>query len=122
MMIATAKTMGRATSCAASRITCRRLRSGSCASRRTEFSIITTAPSTTIPKSMAPRLIRFAETPNTAMPMKPNSSEIGITAATIKAARTLPRNKAASAITSNPASIRLRVTVRMVPLITSDWS
>ena len=31
----------------------------------TEFSIITTAPSTIMPKSIAPRLIRFAETPNT---------------------------------------------------------
>lgn len=48
---------------------------------------MTRAPSITIPKWMAPRLIRFAEIPNAAMPKKPNSSEIGMTKATISAAR-----------------------------------
>ena len=42
------------------------------ARRRTKFSIITTAPSTIRPKSMAPSDIRFAETPNSRMPMKPH--------------------------------------------------
>ena len=38
--------------------------SPACSSRRTKFSTITTEASTMRPKSSAPRLIRFAETPN----------------------------------------------------------
>ena len=57
---------------------------GSCsARRRMKFSIMTTAPSTIRPKSIAPSDIRFADTPKSRMPMKPASIERGMTAATM---------------------------------------
>ena len=86
------------------------------------FSIMTTEPSTIRPKSMAPRLIRLAETPKVFIPRKLNSMDSGITAATISAARRSPRNRSRTTTTRTPPSNRLLRTVRMVRLITSDWS
>src|SRR5512139_3836844 len=56
------------------------------------------------PKSIAPRLIRLAEMPKMAMPMNPTSMDSGITAATISAARMLPRNSSRTTTTRRPAS------------------
>ena len=53
------------------------------------FSTITTAPSTIMPKSSAPRLIRLALTLLVNMPVKVNSIASGITIAVISAARIL---------------------------------
>ena len=61
------------------------------ASRRIQFSTITTAPSTIIPKSNAPRLIKLALIFCSAIPVKVNSIDNGITQAVIKAARKLPK-------------------------------
>ena len=91
MMIRTAKVSGRATSTAASctswrtwgPVTFRSLR------RRKMFSAMMTAPSTMIPKSMAPSESRFDGTPRRSMNTKANSSESGMVRATITAARML---------------------------------
>jgi hypothetical protein len=90
--------------------------------RRTAFSAMTTAPAMTTPKSTAPRLIRLAEMPKTRMPIKAPNIDSGITAATMAAARMSPRAKKSTAMTSRPPSTRLLRTVRMVPLMTVDWS
>ena len=50
------------------------------------------APSTIMPKSIAPRLIRFALMPKGRIPRKLISMDSGITAAVMIAARTLPKN------------------------------
>ena len=52
---------------------------------------MTIEPSTTIPKSMAPRLRRLAETPKMRINIKPKSIANGITEATITPARMSPR-------------------------------
>ena len=75
-----------------------------------------------MPKSIAPRLIRFALIPKTRMPMKPISIESGITDAVISAARTLPRKRSSTTVTSTTPSKRFFSTVRIVPSMTCDWS
>ena len=87
-----------------------------------KFSIITTAPSTMRPKSIAPSDMRFAETPKTLIPKKPASIAIGITAATMSDARTSRRKKKRTAMTRSEPSTRFRVTVRAVRSMTSLWS
>ena len=57
------------------------------ARRRTQFSTIITAASTTIPKSMAPRLMRLAEMPKYFMPIRANSMASGMIELTINPAR-----------------------------------
>ena len=57
------------------------------AKRRRMFSTITTAPSTMMPKSIAPRLSRLALILPSTMPVTANSIESGMTSATISAAR-----------------------------------
>lgn len=54
-------------------------------------STITMEPSTTIPKSIAPRLIRLAVTPKIRIRMNANSIASGMTEATISPARMLPK-------------------------------
>ena len=73
-----------------------------------------TAPSTIRPKSSAPRLIRFPETPPRTIPVTVISMESGITAAVISAARMLPSNRNNTAMTSSAPSMRLVRTVAMV--------
>ena len=127
MMISTPKSTGRATSIAALRINATRppsLESSAppAARRRTKLSIITTAPSTISPKSMAPSDIRFAEMPNSRIPMKPTSIESGMTAATMSAARTSRKKMKRTAMTSRQPSMRLLRTVAEVRWMTSLWS
>lgn len=83
-------------------------------------STITIEPSTTMPKSMAPRLIRLAETPNTRMRMKAKSIASGMTDATIRPARTLPRKTISTTKTMIAPSIRLRITVDMLRFTSSE--
>ena len=51
-------------------------------SRRTAFSTMITAPSTSRPKSIAPRLIRLPDSPNAFITVTANSSERGMVIAT----------------------------------------
>ena len=83
-------------------------------------STITIDPSTTMPKSMAPRLIRLAETPNSRMRMKAKSIASGMTDATISPARTFPRKRIRTRKTMIAPSIRLRITVEMLRLTSSE--
>ena len=76
----------------------------------------------TTPKSIAPRLIKLAVTSNMRMPTNAESSDNGTTNATNTAARKCPRERNRTAITSAPPSSKLRLTVSIVPSITSDWS
>ena len=121
-MMRTPKRTGRATSPAALVKNRRRWLAGSAtksgspvgsrsARLRMKFSIITTAPSTIRPKSIAPRLIRFAETPKSRIPKKATSMESGMTEATISDARTSRRKKKSTAITRSEPSRRFFVTV-----------
>ena len=121
MMISCPNSSGRRASCAAAktswkrspRVSGRPSRAWACASRRTQFSTITTAPSTMIPKSRAPRLIRLALTFWLTMPLKVNSIDSGMTIAVSTAARRLPRNRNSTAITSTAPSTRFFLTVAM---------
>ncbi|MNV66194.1 hypothetical protein D3C71_1589360 [compost metagenome] len=83
------------------------------ARRRIAFSTMTTAPSTMMPKSSAPRLIRLALTLLLNMPVKVNSIDNGMTMAVISAARMLPRNRNSTAITRIAPSMRFFFTVAM---------
>ena len=86
------------------------------------FSTITTAPSTMIPKSIAPRLMRLPLTPSLVIPAAASSMDKGIAAVTIKAARTLPSSSSRIAATSNAPSARFFQTVRNVASIRSRRS
>jgi len=91
MMMSTAKVRGRATSMAAcwtSRTTRRPV--GLCCERwRRMFSVMMTAPSTMMPKSMAPRDRRLAGMPRRSMKMKAKRRESGMVTVTMRAARML---------------------------------
>jgi len=78
------------------------------------FSIITTDPSTISPKSMAPRLIRFPESPAWTMPVKANNIDSGMADATMSPPRTLPSSKSSTATTRTPPSIKFLRTVAIV--------
>ena len=78
-----------------------------------QFSTITTELSTTIPKSMAPRLSKLAAMPKCNMPQKANSIDNGMASATMNAARKLPRNRNSTATTNNPPSNKFLRTVSM---------
>ena len=84
--------------------------------RRSAFSTMMTAPSTMRPKSSAPRLIRFADTPARSIPKLVRSMVIGITSAAISAARKLPSNRKSTTITSSAPSVRFLPTVQIVEL------
>ena len=83
-------------------------------SRKTVPSTIITAPSTMIPKSIAPRLIRFAHTSNTFIRINANNRERGMVDATINPPLQLPSKKTKMKITINAPSIRLVLTVPVV--------
>ena len=83
----------------------------SAASSRRQFSTMMTAPSTMMPKSIAPRLIRLALTLLSTMPVIVNSIDSGMTQAVISAARMLPRIRNSTAITSAAPSMRFFSTV-----------
>ncbi len=78
------------------------------------FSTTITAPSTMMPKSIAPSDSRFAGMPRIVRPMKVASSDSGIIAATIADARRLPRNTNSTTVTSAAPSSRFVNTVRSV--------
>ena len=71
----------------------------------------TTALSTMIPKSTEPSEIRFADTPFASIRMNADSSDSGITAATIAAARQSRRKTSRIATTSSAPTARFSVTV-----------
>ena len=77
-------------------------------------------PSTTIPKSMAPRLIRLAVTLKRRIMMNAKSIASGMTEATISPARTLPRKIISTRKTMMAPSIRLLTTVEMFRLTSSE--
>ena len=79
--------------------------------RCTMASVIITAPSTIRPKSMAPKLIRLAEIPNTFIIEIANSIANGMTEATIRPARQLPSISTRIKTTIRPPSNRLVLTV-----------
>ncbi len=115
MMMSMENSVGRPTSLAASMMTPRRSRSSMSSPRSARrcmmFSTTITAPSTMMPKSMAPRLSRLAGTPMTFRPMKVASSDSGITTTTARLARRLDRNRYSTSETSSAPSTRLRNTV-----------
>ena len=76
-------------------------------------STIITAPSTISPKSIAPRLIKFPDTPKTFINATANSIAKGITEATIKPERIFPRKRTKTNITINAPSIKFFCTVLM---------
>ncbi len=81
-----------------------------------------TEPSTIVPKSIAPKLMRFAEMPKMAMPRNANRSESGMVQATTRAARQLPRNASRTTMTSEAPMSRLSRTVPIEEWMTLDWS
>ena len=81
---------------------------------------ITIEPSTTIPKSIAPKLIRLAVTPKQRIRMKANSIAKGMTEATITPARTLPKKSISTTKTINAPSTKLRITVETLRLTNSE--
>ena len=83
-------------------------------------SSMTIEPSTTMPKSIAPRLMRLAETPKIRIMMKPKSMARGMTEATIMPARTLPRKMMRTRKTISAPSIRLYMTVDIFRLTSSE--
>ena len=78
-----------------------------------DASTIITAPSTISPKSIAPRLIRLALTPNKFINDNANNKDKGIAEATIKPALKFPKNNTSINITINAPSIRFVLTVLM---------
>ena len=78
------------------------------------FSTITTAPSTIIPKSIAPIDSRFAGMFAQSRQMNENSSANGMVTATMSAVRTLNRKRPSTTSTSTMPRTRFRSTVRVV--------
>ena len=78
-------------------------RSPSWASRRTQFSTMITLESTIRPKSIAPRLIRLADTPVASMMLAAKSIDSGMASATISPPRRLPSIASSTTITRTPA-------------------
>ena len=82
-------------------------------------STIITAPSTMIPKSIAPNDIRFAQTPNCFIIINANNRDKGITEAVINPPRKLPKRSTKTNITMSDPSIRFFSTVLVVRAIRS---
>jgi hypothetical protein len=78
------------------------------------FSTITTAPSTTMPKSSAPSESRLAGMWRRSRQIAANSSENGMVMATISAPRAFPRNRNRTMATRMMPSVRLCSTVCVV--------
>ena len=93
------------------------------AARRTiSASTITTALSMITPKSTAPSEIRLADTPIACIRMKANSSDSGMIAATMMAARRLRRKTSRIAVTSTAPTSRFSPTVATVwPMSSVRW-
>ena len=72
-----------------------------------------TAPSIIKPKSNAPKLIKFPETPKTFINEMANNIAKGMTEATIKPALKLPNNNTKTKITINAPSIKFVETVEI---------
>ena len=81
---------------------------------------MTMEPSTTIPKSIAPRLIRLADTPKILIIIKPNSMASGMTDATMRPARIFPRKIMRTRNTMMAPSIRFFITVEMLRFTSSE--
>ncbi|MCY1367658.1 hypothetical protein D9M69_546020 [compost metagenome] len=79
-------------------------------------STIITAPSTMIPKSIAPKLIRLPLTPKSRIMAIANSKASGITEATTSPARQFPSSKTNIKMTISAPSIKLVCTVWMALL------
>ena len=84
------------------------------ASRRRMCCTITRLPSTMMPKSIAPRLRRFAGIPAKCMQTNAKSSDSGMVTAVSSAARTLPSISDSTRTTMISASVSVRVIVRSV--------
>ena len=84
-----------------------------------QFSTTTTAPSTMMPKSIAPRLIRFADTSNAFIAVIMQSADSGIAAATIRPARRLPTSSSSMTTTSTAPLLMFSTTVSIVRPISS---
>ncbi|KAF5039055.1 hypothetical protein DSECCO2_547930 [anaerobic digester metagenome] len=78
------------------------------------YSTIITAPSIIIPKSSAPRLIRFASTPKMNIIDIVNKRERGIMEVITSADLMFPRSSSTVSITINAPSIRFSTTVNVV--------
>ena len=83
------------------------------------FSTMTTAPSTIMPKSIAPIESRLAGMCAQSRQMNANSSANGIVTATISAVRTLKRKMPSTTSTRIIPRTRLASTVRVVSWISS---
>ena len=116
VMVITPNATGRATSRQAARTFSKWDDESFRRSRRTRtiFSIMTTEPSTMIPKSMAPRLIRLPLMPAIRMATKAIIMDKGMAAATISPPRKLPSNSSRIINTRSPPSARFFATVTMV--------
>ena len=77
-----------------------------------------TAPSTIRPKSIAPRLMRLAEIPNTFIIDIANNIANGITDATTNPALQFPSKRTKMKMTIRPPSMRFVVTV-LIAVLTS---
>ena len=72
-----------------------------------------TAPSTIKPKSIAPKLIKFADTPKIFISANANNKQSGITDATIKPARKFPNKSTRMKTTIRPPSNKFFSTVEI---------
>ena len=72
-----------------------------------------TAPSTINPKSIAPKLIKLALTPNTFIKPRANNMDNGMADATISPALKFPKNKTKTKMTIRAPSIKFFSTVAM---------
>ena len=70
-----------------------------------------------IPKSIAPKLIKFAQTSNAFININANNKDKGIVEATIKPPRQFPNKKMRTKMTINAPSKRFFVTVDVVSAI-----
>ena len=86
----------------------------SAASARRQFSTMITAPSTMMPKSIAPRLIRLALTLFSTMPVMVNSIDSGMTQAVAIAAPEVAQRQEQTTTTRSAPSKRFFSTVAIV--------
>ena len=118
MMMSIENKVGRPTSVVASMMTCRRsasdMSSRSLLKRCMMFSITITAPSTMMPKSMAPKDNKLAGTPMILSPKNVANKDSGMMTTTAKLARRLDKNTYSTKATSKAPSIKLKNTVLSV--------
>ncbi len=81
-----------------------------------------TAPSMIIPKSMAPKLIKFASTSKMYIREIAKSKLNGMTEATTRPERTFPNSKTTTKITIRHPKIKFSVIVKVVRAINSERS